>query len=217
MDLALDLGTRAPDSDGFLSSLARFSLAFAPHLLLAPIVLFLGTTFLHELAHAAMALALGHTVTDFAFLPGASDLGHMRWEPRDGASPFDGVLVSVAPYLMWSAFAAVTLAIAALPNRLHWLFGSSLFLYGYAIPIGDIAWNLASGTGDLAVPGFEGLVVQLVGLGLVAIAWCLGHFAQRRLLGGCSVTFGGYVAATVLLGGLFGAAGVVGYVLLLGV
>lgn len=200
-----------------LEALVRFSGTFVPHLLFAPVVLVLGTTFLHELAHAAMALTLGHVVSDFTFLPSAADFGHMRWEPRVGgvANPIDGVLVSLAPYLMWSAFAALTLAVASLENRVHWLVGSSLFLYGYAIPIGDIAWNLSSGTGDLAAPGPEGLLVTAVGLALVALAWIVGWFVQWRLFGERRVTFGSYVAATVVLGVAFGSAGVFGYALLL--
>ena len=54
---------------------------FAPQVALAPALFFLGVTFLHEAAHAVVAIALGGTITEFAFLPGPHNLGHVRWQP----------------------------------------------------------------------------------------------------------------------------------------
>ena len=44
----------------------------------------------------------------------------------------------------------------------RWL-AAAIFFWGYFVPIGDIAWNLYGGRGDLAVGGLDGLVVQVVG------------------------------------------------------
>jgi hypothetical protein len=45
--------------------------AFLPQLALAPVLFFVGVTFLHEAAHAAMALAFGGRIT---LRPSALDL-----------------------------------------------------------------------------------------------------------------------------------------------
>lgn len=189
---------------------ARFSLLFAPHVLIAPLAFFLGVTFLHEVAHAAAALALGGRVTELAFLPGAENLGHMRWDPPAGAPGWFGEVVSVAPYLMWSGFAAATIVVAALPNRLHWLLASTLFFWWYVVPLGDIGWNLLSGGGDLALGGLDGLFLQLVGSIALVVAYAIGYFVQRRLFGERAVDVAGYVASSALVGGASGIAGVLG-------
>jgi hypothetical protein len=189
----------------------RFCLFFSPHLLAAPVVLVLGVTFMHELAHAAAALAVGGAVTDFALLPGQGYLGHVRWDPPPGAGWVEDGLVSLAPYLMWSTMAALVCATAAFPNRLHWMVAASLYLYGYVVPIGDIAWNLyVAGTSDLVVPGPEGLFAQAVGSLLLVGAYVVGFWVQRRLFGDRAVGMLGYLVATVTLGVAFGIVCAVG-------
>ena len=179
-------------------------------MLIAPIAFFLGVTFLHELAHAAVALVLGGRVVEFAFLPGPENLGHVRWEPPAGAPFWFGDLVSVAPYVMWSGFAAATLVIALLPNKLHWLLASSIFFWWYVVPLGDIGWNLLSGGGDLAVGGIEGLALRGAALVALLIAFALGHPVQRRLFGDHAVDIPGYLAAAAIVGGASGVAGGIG-------
>ncbi len=90
----------------------RFWALFIPHLIGAPIVLLTVVTFLHELAHAAVALALGGTITEFSFLPSQGHLGHIQWKPAPGTGSGADLLVSLAPYLMWSIFAAATMVVA---------------------------------------------------------------------------------------------------------
>jgi len=82
--------------------LLRALVPFGPQVALAPALFFPGVTFLHEAAHAVVAIALGGTITEFAFLPGPHHLGHVRWEPPPHAPPWIGELVSIAPYVMWS-------------------------------------------------------------------------------------------------------------------
>ncbi len=192
----------------------RFSLLFAPQVLIAPVAFFLGVTFLHELAHAAAALTMGGQVVEFAFLPGPHNLGHMRWDPPANAPGWFGDVVSVAPYVMWSGFALLAAAIAALPNRLHWLAASSLFYWWYVVPLGDIGWNLFSGGGDLAVGGIDGLLLQTFGAIALLGAYAAGYPIQRRLFAERAVDLPGYVVASAVVGGASGLAGVFGLVIL---
>jgi hypothetical protein len=211
----MELAARPPSLSFGASARAtgRFWLFFLPHLLAAPILLFVAVTFLHELAHSAMALALGGQVTEFSFLPDAQGLGHMRWNAPPGAGLLEHTLVSIAPYLLWSLFAAAVIAFAALPNRLHWLTASTIFLWGYVVPLADIGWNLISGGGDLHVPGPDGLLVVLLGLSFLLIAYVIGYWVQRRLFRDLAVGPVGYLISTVVIGGAFGLAGLVGLAL----
>ena len=185
-----------------------------PHLLVAPVMLFVFGTFLHELAHVAAALLQGATITHFEFMPTAGHLGQMQYLPRFGDTSFDHDFVAVAPYLMWSAFAAFVIFIASFPNRMHWMVSSTLFTWFYALPIGDIALNLYSGSGDLYVPGIEGLVLVIFGTGLLGVAYAIGYWVQKKLYGERAVDIGGYLIATVVLGIGMAAAGLVGLTIL---
>ncbi len=189
----------------------RFWGYLAPHVLLAPALCF-GVTFLHEMAHVGAALSLGGVVTDFSWLPGPANLGHMQWEAPGGADAFDHALVSVAPYLMWSVFALAVMLLSFVPNRFHWSVASTLFVWGYAVPIGDIAGNLSAGRGDLAAPGLEGLLVTAAGSVAVLIAWGLGWLVQRRLFPDAKLGALGYLATTVVMGGAWGIAAASGLV-----
>ncbi len=196
------------------SPTVRFCACFLPHVLVAPVLFFVGVTFLHETAHASAALAVGGRVHEMVFLPGGDALGHVRWDPPPGAGWIEHTLVSLAPYLMWSAFAAAVIAFAALPNRLHWLAASTLFVWGYVVPLGDIAANLFAGSGDLHVPGPDGLAVQAAGGALLLAGAVIGYPVQRRLFGEHAVGIGGYLASAVVLGPAFAAAALAGLVLL---
>jgi hypothetical protein len=196
--------------------LLRFWRCFWPQLALAPVLFFTLVTFLHELAHAAAATMVGGQVTELSFLPRAGHLGQMRWEPPPGVTIYDHAFVSVAPYLMWSAVALLVIIIAlrvGKTGKLHWLAASTLFVWGYAIPVGDIALNLYAGHGDLAVGGLDGLLIQAVGSLLLVGAYLIGHPVQRRLFGSRAVSFGGYLLSTAVLGAGFGVAAGVGLVL----
>jgi hypothetical protein len=173
---------------------------FAPQLALAPVLFFVGVTFLHESAHAVVALAFGGRITEFAFLPGPHNLGHVRWEPPAQPPPWLGDLVSVAPYLMWSLLAAATSALAWRRVRVNRWLAAAIFFWCYFVPVGDIAWNLYGGRGDLAVGGAEGLILQAVGTVALLAAFALGYAVQRRLFGALAVGVRGYLVCAVLIG-----------------
>jgi hypothetical protein len=189
-----------PGGRGFWRDTTRALIPFGPQVALAPLLFFVGVTFLHEAAHAAVALALGGTVTEFAFLPGPHALGHVRWEPPPGAAPWMSDAVRVAPYVMWSTVAAATIALAWLRVRLNRWLAAAIFFWCYFIPLGDIAWNLYGGQGDLAIGGVDGLIVQAIGTVALLAAFALGHGVQRRLFRERAVGVRGYLAGTAVLG-----------------
>lgn len=195
------------------SALVRTLLLFAPQLALAPVLFFVGVTFLHEAAHAAAALALGGRIDEFAFLPGPQNLGHVRWSPPPGAPAWVGDIVGAAPYVMWSVVAGVVLLLARRRVRLNPWLAAALFYWGYFIPIGDIAWNLWGGQGDLAIGGADGMAVQAVGTTAIIAAYLLGHWAQGRLLGEHAVSWRGYLACTAAIGAASGVAAAIGLAL----
>jgi hypothetical protein len=188
----------------------RALVLFLPQVALAPVLFFVGVTLLHEAAHAVVALALGGTVTEFAFLPSGGNLGHVRWVPPPGAPGFYGDLVTVAPYVMWSLFAASAALLAVRRARLGPWLGAAVFFWCYFVPLGDIAWNLYGTHGDLAIGGAEGLVMQTVGTVALLGAYTLGHPIQRRLFGDRSVGALGYVACSIAVGAASGAAAALG-------
>ncbi len=187
-------------AQGRLRELARALIPFAPQLALAPLLFFVGVTFLHEAAHAVAAIALGGTVTEFSFLPGPQHLGHVRWQPPPNAPPWMGDLVSVAPYVMWSLLAAATILFARLRLRVNRWLAAAIFFWCYFIPIGDIAWNLYGGRGDLAIGGLDGMALQAIGTALLIAAFVGGHGVQRRLFGDRAVDVRGYLACALALG-----------------
>jgi hypothetical protein len=191
----------------------RFARLFSPHVVAAPIVFFTVVTFLHELAHAAMALLLGATVTSLEFLPADGHLGVTRYTRPASWSVVDDALVAGAPYLMWLVVAGVVVAVALLRNQLHWLVATTLFLWGFVVPLGDIAWNAFSGGGDLAVPGPLGVVVQLGVAFLLVCAAFAGFFIARRLFGERAPSFKGYLLSAFIVGPALGVAGFVGLAL----
>ncbi len=183
-----------------LRALTRALVPFVPQLAIAPALFFVGVTFLHEAAHALVAIALGGTITEFAFLPGAHNLGHVRWEPPPNAPAWMSDAVSVAPYVMWSLLAAATVAFAWRRARLNRWLAAAIFFWCYFVPLGDIAWNLYGGQGDLAVGGLDGLVVQAVGSAALLAAFALGHLVQQWLFDERAVDVRGYLACAAVIG-----------------
>ena len=178
----------------------RALIPFGPQIAVAPVLFFVGVTFLHEAAHAVVAIALGGRITEFAFLPGPHNLGHVRWEPPPHAPPWLGDLVSVAPYVMWSVLAAATALFAWRRVRVNRWLAAAIFFWCYFVPLGDIAWNLYGGQGDLAVGGLDGLALQAVGTTALLAGFALGYSVQRRLFGDRAVGVGGYVVCAFVLG-----------------
>jgi hypothetical protein len=199
-----------PAAGGLVAQVGRMLKLFAPQIAAAPVLFFVGVTFLHESAHAAMAIALGGTIKEFAFLPGADALGHVRWEPPLHAAAWMSDAVSVAPYLMWSMFAAAVILLALRRVRLNRWLAAAIFFWCYFVPIGDIAWNLYGGRGDLAVGGFDGVVLHTIGTIAIVGAYGLGYFVQRRLFAERAVGIAGYVASSFAIGAGAAVAGVIG-------
>src|SRR6185295_2637522 len=134
------------------------------------------------------------------FLPGEGALGHVRWEPPSNAAGWMSDAVSVAPYLMWSMFAAAVILLAVRRVRLNRWLAAAIFFWCYFIPIGDIAWNLYGGRGDLAIGGIDGVALQAIGTALLIGAFIGGHGVQRRLFGDRAVDVRGYLACALVLG-----------------
>jgi hypothetical protein len=173
---------------------------FVPQLALAPALFFVGVTFLHEAAHAVVALALGGKITEFAFLPGPHNLGHVRWQPPPHAPAWMGDAVSLAPYVLWSLLAATTIVLAWRRVRLNRWLAAAIFFWCYFVPLGDIAWNLYGGQGDLAVGGIDGLVMQAIGTTALLAAFVCGHLVQQRLFAERAVRAGGYLVCAAVIG-----------------
>ncbi|MCO4745168.1 MAG: hypothetical protein KC912_10290 [Proteobacteria bacterium] len=186
-----------------IRELTRWSWLHAAHLLLAPFLGLTVITFLHELAHSGAALAMGAHVIGFHFLPTSAHLGVMRYRVPAEVRLFSPAAVSLAPYLMWFASAAAVGLISILPNqRLHPAFASTLFFWGYCVPVGDVLANL--GRGDLWRPGLEGLALTLTGAVAISAAWIAAFPVQRRLYGERSLSIASFTAASaVLLSGVF--------------
>ena len=185
---------------------------FIPQLALAPALFFVGVTFLHEAAHAVAALALGGTIEEFAFLPGADNLGHVRWTAPAGAPPWFGDLVGVAPYVMWAVMAGAVLELARRRVRLNRWVAAAVFYWCYFVPVGDIAWNLYGGGGDLAIGGGDGVALQAIGTTAIIAAYLLGHWVQTRLLDEDedAVDWRGYLACSAVIGVASAIAAVIG-------
>ena len=198
------------NAPGRWAGLKPLLIAFSPQLALAPVLFFVGVTFLHEAAHAAVALAIGGRITEFAFLPGPHNLGHVRWEAPPHAPAWMGDLVGVAPYLMWSLLAAATIVLAWRRARLNRWLAAAVFFWCYFVPLGDIAWNLYGGRGDLAVGGADGLILQAVGTAALLAAFAIGYGVRRRLFGAHAVDVRGYLAGALLIGAASALAGGLG-------
>jgi hypothetical protein len=183
---------------------------FVPQLALAPALFFVGVTFLHEAAHAVTAVALGGRIDEFAFLPGPENLGQVRWTPPPGAPPWIGDVVGIAPYVMWSFLAGAVVLLAWRRARLNRWIAAAIFYWGYFIPVGDIAWNLYGGRGDLAVGGADGIALQAVGTTAIIAAYLLGHWVQVRLLRDHAVNWRGYLVCSVAIGAASGVAAALG-------
>jgi hypothetical protein len=146
------------------------------------------------------ALALGGKVTEFAFLPGPHNLGHVRWVPPPGAPAAMGEAVAMAPYAMWTVLAAATAAVAWRGVRLNRWVAAPVFFWCYFVPLGDIAWNLYSGEGDLAVGGVDGLFLQGIGTIGLLVGFALGHGVQRWLFREYAVGAAGYLICAAVIG-----------------
>lgn len=188
-----------------LAETLRFLRGHLVHVALSPLLGLTLVTILHEAAHAGLVLAQGGRVVEFSFLPGGGNYGHIHYE---GAVAFPE-LVSLAPYLMWAAFAAATAAVAWRRPRLPFWVGSSLFVWAFAVPLLDIgnaaAGWLAGGANDLSNAfGRAGLLDVLGVMVLTGASLVAGYFVQRRLYGERALGLAGYACTGAVAGvGLF--------------
>lgn len=114
-----------------------FTRAHLAHLVILPVMAILVTT-VHEAAHALAACAQGAEVTDFVVLPSNGLWGSMHYEPpRDSA--FSLRAVAIAPYALWLGLACATGLTAVLAKRIPFWLASSLYVWGFVVPLGDIA------------------------------------------------------------------------------
>ena len=169
---------------------AVFLWTHLPHLLLAPVMAVTAVTFFHELAHCVAVWVQGGTVTEFVFLPGDQRLGHMSYDVPPGAL-FVEELVSAAPYAMWGSLAALTALVAAFRPRLPLAVSSTLFVWGYVVPLLDVAnavggWvSFGSLGGDISAlaGGPPTLLDAIAFFFLLNVVFVATWFVQRGLYG----------------------------------
>jgi hypothetical protein len=183
------------------------------HILIAPVMALL-VTVIHESAHSSAVIAQGGTVTMFSWLPAAGHWGFMNYEFPEGRD-YSAFAISIAPYCVWLVVAATTFCTGLACRKLPFWLASSLFVWGYVVPLGDIA--------NTALPylaGFENDFRHAFGrpnalmagmISVLALVTCLaGYPLQRRLYGEQRLSLASYM---VLVGfcaaGIAGVAGVV--------
>ena len=110
------------------------------HVALAPFAAITVVTLTHELAHCAMVLLQGGTVTELVFLPSTENYGHMSYEFAPGAL-YSATLVSLGPTLLWSSCAAFVTLLALQPWRLPPWLASTTFVWLYVVPFLDISMH----------------------------------------------------------------------------
>ena len=115
----------------------RFLRRHWAHAVALPVMALL-VTVLHEAAHAAAVWAQGGTVIDFVWLPSAGHWGYVRYRFPAGPPP-SGFAVAIAPYVLWLALAAATSAAGLRRRDFPFRWGSTLFVWGFCVPLADIA------------------------------------------------------------------------------
>jgi hypothetical protein len=162
----------------------RFTWAHRIHVLLC-IPALIGVTVLHEAAHAVAVLLQGATVTDFSILPSDGLWGYVTWAAPQSGLPHPH-LASLAPYIMWTAMAATASFAAFIPARKPFWLASTFFVWFYAVPVLDIANNIASYalhvSGDLAEAFSPAPAIRITIAAIGAVAYGMaGYPVQRRL------------------------------------
>lgn len=125
------------------------------HIAVAPFAAITVVTLTHELAHCAMVLLQGGTVTELVFLPSTENYGHMSYEFAPGAR-YSAGLISLGPTILWSCCASFVTLLAIQPWRLPSWIASTAFVWLYIVPLLDISMHtfdwalLGSRRNDLA-------------------------------------------------------------------
>ncbi len=106
------------------------------HILLLPVLGLTLITFLHEAMHAVAVMAQGGEVLSFQFLPSKENYGLVEY--RFSHSEYDSFLISAAPYYLWSILALIAAIISIICKNIKFALSSTLFVWFFSIPIGDI-------------------------------------------------------------------------------
>src|ERR1051326_1915883 len=120
-----------------LREILRFIRIHWVHLLILP-VLVIPITAIHESAHCAAILVQGGTVTQFSCWPSAGKWGFMNYEFPHG-NEYSSFAISMAPYGLWMIVAIITFVAGMIRNQFPRWLGSTLFIWGYVVPLSDIA------------------------------------------------------------------------------
>lgn len=145
----------------------------------------LAVTYVHEKAHAWAVIRQGGRVTEFVWVPDGELWGHVSYEFPLGVdySPF---AISIAPYVLWLVVALTVAVLAPLLGRFLPLWcRSTVFVWGYIVPLADIAnaafpFLVSGAHNDLHRAFGEPAMVHgiaIAGLGLVA---CLMGYPVQR-------------------------------------
>jgi hypothetical protein len=167
------------------SQLLAFAWRHKWHALLVPFAAVTLITLGHELGHAAMVWLQGGTVLELSIIPAPGELGHIAYRLPPGG---DRALVAFGPVLCWSALAGLTAAFGMLAGRLWGPLARTLFVWGYCVPLADIAWSagpwLLGEDNDLLYALGRPDPLWLIAWGsCFAAALVVGFALQRRLYG----------------------------------
>ncbi|MDX9975244.1 MAG: hypothetical protein RBU21_19810 [FCB group bacterium] len=179
----------------------RFVWSHWVHVLLC-VPMLVGVTVIHELAHAAAVLLQGGSVTRISVWPSGGSWGSIYWlHPKIG--PAHSSWVSLAPYILWLALAAVAACVALAPRRKPFWLASTVFVWCYAVPVLDVA-NAVAGYaydagGDLGAVFGASLTERVAIAALSGIVLCGAGFpVQRGLYGKRALGLGGYALLSAL-------------------
>jgi hypothetical protein len=180
------------------------------HLILAVPGLVVCTS-VHETAHAVAVWFQGGQVLEFVWLPQSTLWGFVRYD-FPPARPYSVQAIAFAPYVLWIALALAILAIAW--RRKAWPFwlASSLFFWGYAVPMADTGYAalpyLLGGQNDLwsVFDAHTAWTKACIVFAIVA-AVVAGFYLQRRLYGERGLSKAAYaILASLSLAGILFAA-----------
>lgn len=176
-----------------LKQTIRFLIRHWPHVLIA-VPMVIGVTALHESAHALAVVVQGGEVLQFSIWPDGDRWGFVTY--RNVGSHF---AVAIAPYAMWVGMMIAAAALAMSAKGWPFAPASTVFIWGYVVPFGDIAntWTMwVGGAGNDFAHAFGGAGL-LGGVGLAAacvLVVVAGYPVHRRLYGEAALPLAGYAA-----------------------
>lgn len=185
-----------------LREILRFIRIHWVHLLILP-VLVLPITAIHESAHCAAVLVQGGTITEFSCWPSAGKWGFMNYE-FPYSQEYSAFAISMAPYALWTIVATITVVIGIVRRQFPVWLGSTLFIWGFIVPLADIAnaafpYLIKGGENDFRhALGTPTLQLWFATCAATVISIALGFQLQRRLYGDRSLSLAGYSTLTVL-------------------